>query len=290
LQERWENFPAAIGVTAPLVPEVANTNAGHNSLRKRILSAVVLAIPVIVCVSIGSPLIETLVVAAALVLVWEWCRLCSETFSYRNSALLAAVITTAILAVTFDHAFAAILVLVAGGMAIHLLTGGHVWLSVGALYIGLPCVAVVWLRSDPVLGRETLFWLLALVWASDVGGYVFGRLIGGRKLAPAWSPNKTWAGFVGAAVSAAIVGAATALIIKGPSFWPLVGLSALLGGATQGGDLFESWVKRHFGVKDTSGLIPGHGGLFDRVDGLLAASVLTALLGVVGNGSILKWI
>jgi phosphatidate cytidylyltransferase len=290
LRERWENSPGAIGVTAPPVPEAAKTNAGLNSLQKRILSAVVLAIPVIVCVSIGSPLIESLVVGAALVLVWEWCRLCSNTFSYRNAALLAAVITAAILTVAFDHAFAAIVVLVAGGIAIHLLTGGHVWLSVGAFYIGLPCVAVVWLRSDPVLGRETLFWLLALVWASDVGGYVFGRLIGGRKLAPAWSPNKTWAGFAGAAACGAIAGAATALIIKGPSFWPLVGLSALLGGATQGGDLFESWVKRHFGVKDTSALIPGHGGLLDRVDGLLAASALTALLGVIGNGSILRWI
>jgi phosphatidate cytidylyltransferase len=78
------------------------------------------------------------------------------------------------------------------------------------------------------------------------------------------------------------------LIIKSPSFWPLVGLSALLGAAAQGGDLFESWVKRHFGVKDTSGLIPGHGGLLDRVDGMLAASALTALLGVIGNGSILR--
>jgi phosphatidate cytidylyltransferase len=272
------------------VPEAAKTNAGLNSLQKRVFSAVVLALPVIVCASIGSPLIESLVVAAALVLAWEWCRLFSKTFSYRNATLLAAVITTAILTVAFDRAFAAILVLLAGGVAIYLVTGGHMWLSVGAFYIGLPCLAVVWLRSDPLFGRETLFWLLALVWASDIGGYTFGRLIGGRKLAPVWSPNKTWAGFAGAAACAAIAGAATALIIKGASFWPLVGLSALLGSATQGGDLFESWVKRHFGVKDTSALIPGHGGLLDRVDGLLTASVLTALLSVVGNGSILRWI
>lgn len=272
------------------MPEAEKTNAGLNSLQKRILSAVVLAIPVIVCVAIGSPLIEGLVLAVALVLVWEWCRLCSATLSYRIFASLAAVVTAAILAVAFDHAFAALVVLVAGGIAIHLLTGGQVWLSVGALYIGLPCVAVVWLRSDSGFGRETLFWLLALVWASDVGAYMFGRLIGGRKLAPTWSPNKTWAGFVGAVVCAAIAGAATALMIKGPSFWPLVGLSALLGGVTQGGDLFESWVKRRFGVKDASALIPGHGGLLDRVDGLLAASALTALLGIVGNGSVLRWI
>jgi phosphatidate cytidylyltransferase len=272
------------------VPDVAKASHGLSSLHKRIISAIILAIPVIVCVSVGSPLIEGLVVAAALVLVWEWCRLCAQTFPFRIYVTLSAVITAAVLAVAFDHALVGVLILVAGGIAIHLLTGGHVWLSVGALYIGLPCVAVVWLRSDPLLGRETLFWLLALVWASDIGGYVFGRLIGGRKLAPAWSPNKTWAGFVGAAASAASVGAVTALIIGSASFWPLVGLSALLGGATQGGDLFESWVKRHFGVKDTSGLIPGHGGLLDRVDGLLVASALTAFIGVVGSGSVLGWI
>ena len=275
---------------APPVPDVAKANPGLSSLNKRILSAVVLAVPVIACVSVGSPLIEGLVVAAALVLAWEWCRLCVPSFPSGVYMVLSAVIAAAVLAVAFDHPFAAVLVLLAGGLVIHLLTGGHVWLSVGVLYIGLPCIAVVWLRSDPLLGRETLFWLLALVWASDIGGYVFGRLIGGRKLAPVWSPNKTWAGFFGAAASAALVGALTASIMGSPSFWPLVGLSALLGGATQAGDLFESWVKRHFGVKDTSGLIPGHGGLLDRVDGLLVAAALTALIGVVGNGSVLRWI
>lgn len=272
------------------MPDAVKTKPGPSSLSTRIISAVVLAVPVIVCVSIGSPLIEGVVIAAALVLVWEWCRLCAQTFPCSTYLTLSAVITAAILAVAFGHGMVAIVVLAAGAILIHLLTGGQPWLSVGALYIGLPCVAVIWLRSDPLLGRETVFWLLALVWASDSGGYVFGRLIGGRKLAPVWSPNKTWAGFVGAAASAALVGAVTALIIESSSVWPLIGVSALLGGATQLGDLFESWVKRHFGVKDTSGLIPGHGGLLDRVDGLLAASTLTALLGVVGNGSILRWI
>lgn len=272
------------------MPDAAKTNPGPSSLSTRIISAVVLAVPVIISVSVGSPLIEGIVIAAALVLLWEWCRLCAETFPYTVYVTLSVVITAAVLTMALGHGIAAIAVLAGGAILIHLLTGGHVWLSVGTLYIGLPCVAVIWLRSDPLLGRETLFWLLALVWASDSGGYVFGRLIGGRKLAPVWSPNKTWAGFVGAAASAAVVGAVTALIIESPSLWPLVGVSALLGGATQLGDLFESWVKRHFGVKDTSGLIPGHGGLLDRVDGLLAASTLTAFIGLVGNGSILRWI
>lgn len=272
------------------MPDAAKTNPGPSRLSTRIISAVVLAVPALVCVSVGSPLIEGIVIVAALVLGWEWCRLCAQTFPDRIYITLSAVITAAVLAMAFGQGVVAIGLLVAGAILIHLLTGGHGWLSVGALYIGLPCVAVIWLRSDPLFGRETLFWLLALVWASDSGGYVFGRLIGGRKLAPVWSPNKTWAGFVGAAASAALVGAVTALIMRSPSFWPLVGVSAFLGSATQLGDLFESWVKRHFGVKDTSGLIPGHGGLLDRVDGLLAASTLTAFLSVVGNGSVLRWI
>lgn len=272
------------------MPEAIRTKPGLSSVHKRIISAVVLAVPVVICVGFGTPLIEMLVIAAALVLVWEWCRLCADSFPYGAYAALAAVIAAAVLAVGMGHLLVAVLVLVAGGIAVHLLTGGRLWLSIGVLYIGLPCLAVVWLRGDPLFGRETLFWLLAVVWASDIGGYVFGRLIGGRKLAPVWSPNKTWAGFIGAAASAALAGAVTALILGTVSFWPLVTLSALLGGATQGGDLFESWVKRHFGVKDTSSLIPGHGGLLDRVDGLMAAAVLTALIGVIGNGSILKWI
>lgn len=278
--------------TARLVPEapIAGPPRTRWALKTRSLSAIFLAVPVLACLLAGSPFIEALVITAAMVLLWEWCRLCSPSFPYSVFTALGGCVTAATVAAGLGYWLVALAVLIGGAFVVHLLTDGGWWLGAGALYIGLPCVAIVWLRDDPVFGRDTVLWVFALVWASDIGGYVFGRLIGGRKLAPRLSPNKTWAGFFGATACAGAVGAATAALVEIGSVWALVALSAVMGGATQLGDLFESWVKRRFGVKDTSRLIPGHGGLLDRVDGLLAASTLTALIAVVGNGSIFGWI
>ena len=125
--------------------------------------------------------------------------------------------------------------------------------------------------------------------AADTGAYAFGRLIGGPKLAPFISPNKTWAGLAGGIGMAAIIGVGSALLLNHKAILMLAGLSALLGAVSQAGDLVESWVKRHFGVKDTGNIIPGHGGLLDRVDGLLVAALGVAIIGVTGLGGILIW-
>ena len=149
---------------------------------------------------------------------------------------------------------------------------------------------MIWLRNGPGMGRETIFWLLGLVWASDCGAYAFGRLIGGPKLAPSVSPNKTWAGLFGAIICASLAGAAAAAILELEGFWLLALISAILGAAAQAGDLLESWVKRRFGVKDAGSLIPGHGGFLDRADALIVAVVITALITAVGEGSMLTWL
>jgi len=172
--------------------------------------------------------------------------------------------------------------------------GRLAWLALGMVYIFLSCWALWRLRLDPEWGRVTVFWLLAIVWGADTGGYVFGRLFGGAKLAPAISPNKTWAGFLGGALISVLGGwgiVSLALVSQDPKIgWSLIAFSAALSGVSQLGDLFESWIKRKFGVKDSGALIPGHGGLFDRVDGLVAAAIVVALMNITIKGNVLAWL
>ncbi|MCH7931170.1 MAG: CDP-archaeol synthase, partial [Proteobacteria bacterium] len=144
-------------------------------------------------------------------------------------------------------------------------------------------------RADETVGRETVFWLFAVVWATDVGAYFAGRGVGGPKLLPRISPGKTWAGLVGGVVCAALVGAAAAALLDLPSHAPLILVSALLAVVAQAGDLFESMVKRRFKAKDSGTLIPGHGGVLDRLDGLLAAAPVVAVITVFSGQGVLAW-
>lgn len=163
------------------------------------------------------------------------------------------------------------------------------WTALGALWVALPCIALLWLARQETGGRATLFWLLAVVWATDIGAYAVGRSLGGPRLAPRWSPRKTWTGFVGGTICGALAGGATALTLRVSSAAPLVLVSAGLAIIVQFGDLAESLAKRRFGVKDSSSLIPGHGGLLDRLDGLLAAIPAVALLTLIGGRSVVAW-
>lgn len=163
------------------------------------------------------------------------------------------------------------------------------WVLFGAFYIGIPCYSLIHLRVNMDLGFETVLWVFLLVWAADSGAYVAGRLIGGPKLAPRISPNKTWAGLAGGVTAAGLVGFFNALVLAHENVIPLVLMSAFLGLLSQGGDLVESWVKRRFNKKDAGSLIPGHGGLLDRVDGLLVASVGAVVIGLLMDGSALTW-
>ena len=154
-----------------------------------------------------------------------------------------------------------------------------VWQAAGVAYLGLPALALVALRHVPPapMGTDIVLGLFLIVWATDTGALVFGKLIGGPKLAPAISPGKTWAGTIGGAVCAALVFGCYIAFFGFPVIFALLfalGLSVV----AQGGDLFESFIKRRFCVKDSSSLIPGHGGVLDRLDSTFAASVVLALL------------
>jgi phosphatidate cytidylyltransferase len=168
--------------------------------------------------------------------------------------------------------------------------GAAPWYALGIVYVFVPCVALIWLRAEPSVGLQQIFWIVALVIAADTGAYIAGRSIGGPKLAPRVSPNKTWAGLGGAVVSAASVGAVTALALDRPNIGMLIAVSAGLAIVEQMGDLAESAFKRHFGVKDAGNIIPGHGGALDRVDGLIAVAAAVAGINCLIGSSVLTWL
>ena len=152
---------------------------------------------------------------------------------------------------------------------------GAGWMTAGFLYALLPALALLWIRDRAPQGLELLYWVFIVTWTTDIGAYFAGRAIGGPKLAPTISPNKTWAGLIGGMVSATLAGWAWVQFTMLPP--SLILLAPLFAAAAQGGDLFESWLKRRSGVKDSGSLLPGHGGILDRLDGLVVVAVLTAL-------------
>jgi phosphatidate cytidylyltransferase len=159
---------------------------------------------------------------------------------------------------------------------------GAGWYVAGFLYAGLAALALLWVRerADNADGLRLLLWVFIVVWSVDIGAYFSGRAIGGAKLAPSISPGKTWAGFYGGVAATTVLGGAWVLT-TGLDVVLLL-LAPLFAAAAQGGDLFESWMKRRAGVKDSGRWLPGHGGVFDRVDGLLPVAILTAAAAIAG--------
>lgn len=269
---------AANGVTARRVAE--NPGSG---LAQRVVSAVVLAPIALVFVWVGGTAFAALVAVAGVLMAAEWERLTGGTG--RDGVGLAQLFgVLASVGLTAFVGPGAGIAAVAVGVGVALVLGrarGY-WPALGAGYIGLPLVSLVALRDLPEDGLAAVAWLLIVVWSMDIFAYVAGRAIGGPKLAPSISPKKTWAGLIGGAVASTVAGALAAPEI-GADPWSLAMVSGALGAFSQLGDLFESQVKRRFGVKDSGNLIPGHGGILDRVDGLvfaaMALGVMTILFG-----------
>ena len=166
------------------------------------------------------------------------------------------------------------------------LTQGRPVVRISAyIYVLAALVALLWLRHQPEMGRETVIWMLACTWATDIGAYFVGASAGGAKLAPRISPGKTWSGLIGGMAWAAVASAATGYAFGLGSTFSLAAIGAVLAVVAQVGDLAESALKRSAGVKDSGGLIPGHGGLLDRVDGLVAVLVAVALVRLTVGGA-----
>ena len=211
----------------------------------------------------------------------------------KRHALILAAVLLALGAEALGQYHAALAVVILGSMLLFAAdqAAGRKGLfiaQIAAVYVAVPALSLLYvMRTGHALA---VFWLLAVVWATDIGAYAFGRIIGGPKLAPRVSPNKTWSGAVGGLISAALASSGLLLWGYGLGITAILVVSAvLLSVVSQAGDLFESGLKRHYGVKDSGALIPGHGGVMDRFDGLWAAAPLAALFCLVMNGGPQTW-
>ena len=263
-------------------------------LKKRIVSAALLAPVALAAAWAGGWYFSALLAIAAVFMAQELTRLLYGhpevgPVDWRGSAGLVVAGLAAIVLTTAGMPAGA---LAAGGAILAFALAGRSWTGrsfgpplVAYPYLVLALVALIWLRSDPEWGLAAIFWLLTMVWAIDVFAYFAGRFIGGPKLAPRISPKKTWAGLLGGMAGAAMVGIATSLWIGigSPLLLALIGVGMTV--IEQAGDFFESALKRRAGVKDSGNLIPGHGGILDRVDGLVAVAVGSALLAFLHNAA-----
>jgi phosphatidate cytidylyltransferase len=244
----------------------------------RLYSAIVLVAVALFMTLASVESFAILVVLFISAMAWEWGRLVrSRGFDLAFGAQLAATWLASWAAVEGSLTYALGAIAAGAGLAFVLrLIRDELneawWSGGGVFYAGLPAVSLIWLRGDPAYGLIAVLYLFAIVWTTDSAAYGFGRWLGGPKLAPRISPKKTWAGLVGGVVSAGAVGMLFGWVAALPVLWS-GGLGAALALISQMGDLGESGVKRIFGIKDSSRLIPGHGGVLDRIDGLIFAAV-----------------
>lgn len=258
----------------------------------RVASALVLAPLAIIVVLLGGWPFVLVWCLAAMIVYWEWT---AEIVKAPRSAEVAGVGVLAVAGLLGASGFPsmALLVIAVGAGALAALGGTRrLWCGAGLLYAGLVLAGPMLLRRDlhADFGVLALFYLFAVVWATDILALFAGRRIGGPKLAPSISPKKTWSGAIAGALGGVAAGAAVAAVgsnllnLPKTNILAATGLALLLSVVAQGGDLLESAVKRRFGVKDSGRIIPGHGGLMDRLDGFLAAAGAAALLGVARGG------
>jgi phosphatidate cytidylyltransferase len=269
--------------------EAASTEAagqgGRSNLLLRIAAALVMAPLAIAIAYLGGWFWIGLVTLAAIGLYVEWLTVIGVR---RPSLVLSGVLVLLgagwVEAEHFDVAHVSVLIVLAVAVAAIFAGDRRGWAIAGIGYALAASIASTMVRHDPTSGFVALMFVLLVVWGTDIGGYFAGRLIGGPKLWPRVSPKKTWAGAAGG--FAASLGIAIGFALGGSGrAASLLLLGAILSVAAQLGDLFESAVKRRFGVKDSSHLIPGHGGLMDRLDGFVAAIVLAAIFGFLRGGA-----
>ncbi len=261
-----------------------------SNLLTRVLAAIVLAPVVLAAIYVGGSVFAIALAAVGFIALHEWFSLVGIKTADRLQIaghLCLAVIMAIVYMVGLAEAMILLGVWTAAVLAMAMAAGHRHFLIIGLgiPYVGVPMALMIWLRELPDAGYGLVMLLFLVVWATDIGGYFAGRAIGGPKLAPRISPKKTWAGLAGAAAAAAATGSVVALAFGSPS----LALAAALGGSlaivAQMGDLIESAVKRRFNAKDSGALIPGHGGVLDRIDGLLAAAPAMAAIYIVFNGS-----
>jgi phosphatidate cytidylyltransferase len=269
-------------------PDEPNARPAQSGVRRigpdlwpRVAAAVVMGFAALAVALTGGIVFVAFWWIASAVVLWEWQRIIGRERLIARSAAGALLIAVAALLALHNLALFSVLALAAAAAAVGGLTPARrAWAGAGALYSGALVVSLGLLEASPTYGLAAVLWLFAIVWGTDVAAYFVGRAIGGPRLWPRVSPGKTWSGAVAGAVAGAALGLALSrVLVPGAVRIDRVfalGLAAAI--VSELGDLFESAIKRRFGVKDASGLIPGHGGLMDRLDSFIATSTFAAVV------------
>jgi phosphatidate cytidylyltransferase len=252
---------------------------GQSDLAVRSITGLVMIVVAVACLIYGQTPLWLLLSLAALAMVAEWSAMIGVSRGQMWLALIATALPLFLEQPRLDlpielglYGLGAMVLLIAA-------VTRRPRLAAGMAYAAVPTISLLYLH-DQYDGIHLMLWTLAIVWATDIGAYFAGRSIGGPKLAPTISPNKTWAGLIGGTVAAIVVGVSLAHLLHLPM--RLAGFSGLLAVAGQAGDLYESAMKRRAGVKDSGRLLPGHGGAMDRLDGVVPVACLVALIVVAG--------
>ena len=291
-----EDAPAERQKANRAARQEAKTAGRFPDLLPRILSALVLGAVAASTIVAGGVWSALLASAAGAAMAWEYRSILTvnEGGFRRRDAFFPVIVAFAPLIAHLQADIVAPASLILGGVVASIgldRRGGRDWrwTAPGLVLLGGAAAAFVFLRDQPQFGLLTIVWLVLVVVASDVGGYFAGRLIGGPKLAPTLSPKKTWAGLFGGLALAFCVGAVFSWMTTGTYAAEVCTVSMIAALVAQGGDLAESALKRRFGVKDASRLIPGHGGALDRLDGLMAATLVVAAVTFARDKEVFIW-
>lgn len=257
----------------------------EKELAARLFSGFSLAFVSVVMIYAGVLPFASLIFVLALIMIWEWSRMVFNKAFHPNlfiqmlgyTAIIAFVGTGLYLFAVFT-----ILLTTLASYSIGYLDTRDfrtsLWSASGICYVALPTLSLIWFRQDPVYGIYAVLFIMLIVWITDTMAYLVGKNVGGPKLWPSISPNKTWSGLFGGLFSSVIFGYGVALVLNVDDVFSLVLISLILSLVAQAGDLLESAMKRNFGQKDMSTLIPGHGGVIDRVDGLVVTACAAGLI------------
>lgn len=260
--------------------------AARSELTLRIVSSAVLAPLAVALAYLGGWPFFLFWAVAACGIHWEWRAIVRDPGPVWKGLGECAIAVAGANAMAGHAGTAAIFLAIGVALEAVIATSNwfRIWAAAGVVYAGCLLIACVLLRSDAPYGFVAIAFLFAIVWATDILAYFVGRFVGGAKLWTRVSPNKTWSGAIGGACAAIVAGLAVAHYAHLPNSLAAAGLALVLSVASQAGDLFESAFKRRFGVKDAGHVIPGHGGIMDRLDGFLAAAVVAAVIGIARGG------
>ncbi|AHC73682.1 phosphatidate cytidylyltransferase [Candidatus Endolissoclinum faulkneri L5] len=270
-------------------------NERFDDLCKRVISSLVLLPPTVLLIWIGGLAFELGILVIASCMLWEWGGLIAiPSDRYRTRLILVvAMLACFLMALVFCFSAGMVCALLSGSIFVIFAKNLRIvklfWLGVAIIATIIPTLGIVWMRSHIEFGLETVIYVITSVIATDIGAYATGKIIGGPKLLPKVSPSKTWAGLAGGIAASMLIAAIFTIVLKdarGPALLPIAICITLV---AQIGDLLESSIKRHFNVKDSGTLIPGHGGVLDRVDGMMTVLPIITLAIWISGRSVLQW-